>query len=67
MALQTKRILKKAVSWAGLFFFALAAYMLYHQLSKYSLDDIKEALLSIPNRNLMLAGLALDYQSSISL
>ena len=41
MALQTKRILKKAVSWAGLFFFALAAYMLYHQLSKNSLDDIK--------------------------
>ena len=55
MAFKTKRILKKAVSWAGLFFFAVAAYMLYVQLSKYSLDDIKEALLSIPAENLWLA------------
>lgn len=55
MAFKTKRILKKVVSWAGLFFFAVAAYMLYVQLSKYSLADIKEALLSIPGRNLWLA------------
>lgn len=55
MAFQTKRVLKKAISWAGLFFFALAAYMLYHQLSKYSLEDIKNALLSIPHHNLFLA------------
>ncbi len=54
----TKRVLKKAVSWAGLFFFALAAYMLYHQLSRYSLTDIKDALLSIPAHNLGLACLA---------
>lgn len=58
MAFQTKRILKKAISWAGLFFFALAAYMLYHQLSKYSLEDLKNALVSIPNHNLLLSGLA---------
>ncbi|MBR5482544.1 MAG: UPF0104 family protein [Alphaproteobacteria bacterium] len=58
MAFQTKRVLKKAVSWAGLFFFALAAYMLYHQLSKYSLEDIKNALLDIPHKNLLMAGLA---------
>lgn len=58
MAFQTKRILKKAISWAGLFFFVLAAYMLYHQLSKYSAEDIKDALLSIPSHNLLLAGLA---------
>ncbi len=55
MAFKTKKILKKAVSWAGLFFFAVAAYMLYVQLSRYSLADIKEALLSIPGRNLWLA------------
>ena len=55
MAFKTKRILKKVISWAGLFFFAVAAYMLYVQLSKYSLDDIKEALLSIPAENLWLA------------
>ena len=58
MAFQTKRVLKKAISWAGLFFFGLAAYMLWHQLSKYSLTDIKDALFNIPRHNLMLAGLA---------
>lgn len=58
MAFKTKKIFKKAVSWAGLFFFGLAAYMLYVQLSRYSFEDIKEALLSIPARNLWLALLA---------
>lgn len=58
MAFKTKRLLKKLVSWAGLFFFALAAYMIYHQLSKYNLDDIKAAILSIPSKNLTLACLA---------
>ena len=58
MAFQTRKFLKRVVSWAGLFFFALAAYMLYHQLAKYSLSDIKGALLSIPHDNLLLAGLA---------
>ena len=55
MAGQTKKILKKAVSWAGLFFFGLAAYMLYTQLSKYSLADIESALMDIPSKNLLLA------------
>ena len=55
MAVQTKKILKKALSWAGLFFFGVAAYMLYRQLSKYSLEDIKEALMSIPPHNLLMA------------
>lgn len=55
MAFQSKRILKKAISWAGLFFFGVAAYMLYRQLSKYSLDDIKDALFSIPPKNLWMA------------
>lgn len=55
MAFKTKRFLKKLVSWSGLFFFALAAYMLYVQLSKYQWSDIKSALFSIPNRNLAYA------------
>lgn len=58
MSYKTKRFLKKFVSWIGLFFFALAAYMLYIQLSKYSWVDIKEALLSIPKKNLVMACLA---------
>ena len=57
-AVKSKRLLKKAVSWAGLFFFAIAAYMLYVQLSKYSMGDIKEALVSIPTHNLVWAGIA---------
>lgn len=58
MAFKTKKMLKKMVSWAGLFFFAVAAYMLYVQLSRYSLEDIEEALFSIPSHNLWLACLA---------
>lgn len=58
MAIKTKRLLKKIVSWAGLFFFAFAAYMLYSQLSKYHFEDIKKALLSIPDRNLFYACIA---------
>lgn len=58
MEFHTKRVLKKAVSWAGLFFFGVAAYMLYTQLSKYSFDDIKNALLSIPAKNLWMACIA---------
>lgn len=58
MSFKTKRFLKKAVSWLGLFFFAFAAYMLYNQLSKYSLVDIEEALFSIPKRNLLYACIA---------
>ena len=46
------------VAWSGLFFFALASYMLYVQLSKYQWSDIKEALLSIPEHNLLMACLA---------
>lgn len=58
MGFKTKRLLKKAVSWAGLFFFVFAAYMLYSQLSKYHLDDIKEAIFSIPKQNLWYACIA---------
>lgn len=58
MAYKTKRLIKKIISWAGLFFFVVAAYMLYVQLSKYSWVDIKAALFSIPKHNLLMAGLA---------
>lgn len=58
MASRTKKILKKIVSWAGLFFFAFAAYMLYRQLGKYSWHDIESALYSIPSYNLGMACLA---------
>ena len=58
LASQTKKVFKKLVSWAGLFFFALAAYMIYRQLAKYDLNDLKDALLSIPLKNLAYATLA---------
>lgn len=45
----------KIVSWLGLFFFVLAAYMIYRQLSKYSLNELKDAILSIPLKNLLYA------------
>lgn len=53
-----KRLIKKIISWAGLFFFVLAAYMIYRQLSVYQPEEIKEALISIPKKNLILASLA---------
>ena len=58
MSGRAKRVFKKVLSWSGLFFFVLAAYMLYAQLSKYEWVDIKDALLSIPMRNLWYACLA---------
>lgn len=58
MSFRAKRLLKKIISWSGLFFFALAAYMLYIQLSKYQFDDIKNALFSIPKQNLIYACVA---------
>lgn len=56
--MKIKRFLKRVVSWAGLFFFAVAAYAIYHQLSKYDLEDIKDALMDIPPKNLMYACIA---------
>ncbi len=58
IASRTKRLVKKIISWAGLFFFGLAAFMIWRQLAKYNLQDLKHALLSIPNRNLLYAGAA---------
>ena len=58
MSFKAKKFLKKIVSWAGLFFFGVAAYVLYLQLSKYSFEDIKNAVLSIPTKNLIWACIA---------
>lgn len=53
-----KRFFKKVLSWSGLFFFGLAAYMIYRQLSKYSLEDIKDAIIAIPRQNIVYACIA---------
>jgi phosphatidylglycerol lysyltransferase len=58
MSVQTKRLFKKIISYAGIFFFALAAGMLWWQLRNYSLSDIAHAILDIPFINLLLACLA---------
>ncbi len=58
MAVSKKRILKKSMSWAGLFFFALACYMIYRQLHHYEFGQITQALSEIPMENLLLACLA---------
>ncbi len=57
-AYKTKRLLKKIISWSGLFFFGLAAFMIYRQLSKYNMADLKNALFSIPLKNLSYACIA---------
>ncbi|MDR1207388.1 MAG: lysylphosphatidylglycerol synthase domain-containing protein [Rickettsiales bacterium] len=58
MSAKSKRFFKKAISWAGVFFFVIAAGMLYWQLRKYSLYDIARALWHIPFQNLVYASLA---------
>ena len=58
MSAKAKRLFKKFVSYAGLFFFVIAAGMLYWQLRNYSLMDIARALWHIPFTNLVLACVA---------
>ena len=58
MKRSTKSLIKKIISWSGLFFFALAAFMIYHQLSRYTLDEIKNAILSVPAHNIIYACIA---------
>jgi phosphatidylglycerol lysyltransferase len=55
MPAKVKRIFKKILSWSGIFFFALAAGMLYWQLRNYSLVEIARTLWNIPLGNLVLA------------
>ena len=56
--MKSSQVLNKIISWLGLFFFVLATYMIYRQLSKYSLSELKDAIFNIPNLNLIYAGLA---------
>ena len=58
MSFKAKRFFKKLISWLGLFFFAIAAYMIYLQLKRYTLDDIREAIIKIPNKNILYACIA---------
>lgn len=58
MSAKTKRLFKKLVSYSGIFFFVLAAGMLWWQLRSYSLADIAHAILNIPFINLFAACLA---------
>lgn len=58
MSARTKRLVKKVISYSGIFFFVLAAGMLWWQLRGYSLSDIAHAILDIPLLNLFAACLA---------
>ncbi len=57
-AVRIKRVIKKAMSWAGLFFFVIAAVMLVMQLSKYKPEEILNALFDIPMLNILAACVA---------
>ena len=51
-------VLNKVVSWLGVFFFVLASYMIYRQLSKYTMAELKDSLFSIPISHLIYAFIA---------
>ncbi len=55
MSTNAKRLLKKIISYAGIFFFVLAAGMLWWQLRNYSFSDIIHAIAAIPLANLFAA------------
>ena len=58
MSVKAKRLIKKIISYSGIFFFVLAAGMLWWQLRNYSLSDIAHAILDIPFTNLVIACIA---------
>lgn len=58
MSTKAKRLFKKLISYSGIFFFVLAAAMLWWQLRNYSLYDIARAIWHIPFMNLIAACLA---------
>lgn len=58
MSSGTKRLIKKIIGYSGIFFFMLAAMMLWWQLRHYSFSDILHALGAIPLLNLLGACLA---------
>lgn len=58
MSVKAKRLFKRLISYAGIFFFILAVGMLWWQLRDYSLYDIAHTMLNIPFINLVMACLA---------
>jgi len=58
-----KKLIRKILSWAGLVFFCMAAVAIYSQLSRYSPEEIKSAMFSIPRQSLVyaLAATAFGY------
>lgn len=58
MSVKAKRIIKKLISWSGIFFFILAVGMLYWQLRHYSFREILHTLWNIPFGNLVAACVA---------
>ncbi|MBD5400125.1 UPF0104 family protein [bacterium] len=58
MSKKVKRLFKKLISYSGIFFFVLAAGMLWWQLRNYSLHDIFHAIINIPLLNLAAACMA---------
>ena len=58
MSQGAKNTLKKLISYAGVFFFVLAAAMLWWQLRDYKFMDIVHAITSIPVVNLVAACVA---------
>jgi len=55
MSVRAKRLFKRIISYAGLFFFVLAVAMLWYQLRNYSLYDIAHTMMNIPFINLVMA------------
>ncbi len=58
MSIKFKKLLRKIISYSGIFFFVLAAGMLYWQLHDYSLSQIGHAILDLPFVNLLYASIA---------
>lgn len=58
MSFKSKRLLKRTISHIGVLFFVLAAYMIYHQLSKYSASEIFHTATQIPKLNIFWAFVA---------
>ena len=58
MSAKAKRLFKKLVSYSGIFFFILAAGMLWWQLREYSFSDIFHAIIAIEPINLLAACVA---------
>jgi len=58
-----KKLIKKVLGWAGLVFFCMAVAAIYSQLSRYSPEEIKNAMLSIPGWSIVysLAACAFGY------